>query len=116
MPAEQVLERSGLPRNLARRAVRTAIAIQGQGTGIPSDPLKNRGFGAPQLFPCDNMGQAAKSGCRRPAVFSGRAANIFCRFSCAGPVRRAAAEKLPVGRALLPVLCVFDGQECPSYW
>jgi len=30
--------------------------------------------------------------------------------------RRAAAEKLPVGRALLPVLCVFDGQECPSYW
>jgi hypothetical protein len=31
-------------------------------------------------------------------------------------VRRAAAEKLPVGRALLPVLCVFDGQERPSYW
>jgi hypothetical protein len=29
---------------------------------------------------------------------------------------RAAAEKLPVGRALLPVLCVFDGHECPSYW
>jgi hypothetical protein len=31
-------------------------------------------------------------------------------------LKRAAAEKLPVGRALLPVLCVFDGQECPSYW
>jgi hypothetical protein len=31
-------------------------------------------------------------------------------------VGRAAAEKLPVGRALLPVLCAFDGQECPSYW
>jgi len=39
-----------------------------------------------------------------------------CTPSLSTLLRRAAVEKLPVGRALLPVRCAFDGQECPSYW
>jgi len=41
-----------------------------------------------------------------------------CLRNRSGPphaLGRAAGICLPVGRALLPVLCVFDGQECPSY-
>jgi hypothetical protein len=46
----------------------------------------------------------------------GRDTLMSCRSPPWRVERRAAAEKLPVGRALLPVPCVLDGQECPSYW